>query len=104
MMPAPTLSSEDAEHRGLTSGLAGLPKSIGNHQTYWLWGYRDYTGESILVLGDSLEDAARACVEVEAVGEVYHPYSMPCNHFPIVHCRGLREPVETMWPRLRNWN
>jgi hypothetical protein len=82
----------------------GLPKSIGNHQTYWLWGYRDYTGESVLVLGDSLEDAARACVEVEAVGEVSHPYSMPYNRFPILHCRGLREPIETMWPRFRNWN
>jgi hypothetical protein len=82
----------------------GLPKSIGNHQTYWLWGYRDYTGESILVLGDSLEDAARACVEIEAVGEVYHPYSMPYNHFQILHCRGLRQPIEQMWPRFRNWN
>jgi len=82
----------------------GLPKAIGNHQTYWLWGYRDYTGESILVLGDSLEDAAQVCVEVEAVGEVYHPYSMPYEHFQILHCRGLREPIEQLWPRIRHWN
>jgi len=82
----------------------GLPKAIGGHQTYWLWGYRDYTGESTLVLGSSLQDAARVCVEVEPVGEIYHPYSMPYNHFQILHCRGLREPMETMWPRFRNWN
>jgi len=82
----------------------GLPKAIGNHQTYWLWGYRNYTGESILILGDRLEDAVRACVEVEVVGEVFHPYSMPYEHFQILHCRGLRQPIELMWPRFRNWS
>jgi len=29
----------------------GLPKAIGNHQNYWIWGPRDYTGESLIVLG-----------------------------------------------------
>ena len=29
----------------------GLPKAISNHQNYWYWGPRDYTGESVIVLG-----------------------------------------------------
>jgi hypothetical protein len=28
-----------------------LPKAISNHQNYWYWGPRDYTGESVIVLG-----------------------------------------------------
>ncbi len=82
----------------------GLPKAIGNHRSYWLWGYGGATGASVLVLGDTAEGAARVCREVEVVGEVGHPYSMPYEHFPILHCRGLREPIEQLWPRLRRWN
>ena len=33
----------------------GLPKAIGNHQNYWIWGPREYTGESIIVLGEGHE-------------------------------------------------
>ena len=28
----------------------GLPKAISGHQTYFLWGPRDYTGESVIVM------------------------------------------------------
>ena len=30
----------------------GLPKAISGHQTYWFWGPRQYTGESMLLLGE----------------------------------------------------
>ena len=33
----------------------GLPKAIGGHQNYWIWGPRDYTGESMIVLGEGHE-------------------------------------------------
>jgi hypothetical protein len=29
----------------------GLPKSIGIHNNYWIWGPRDYTGEVMIILG-----------------------------------------------------
>jgi len=29
----------------------GLPKAISNHQSYWLWGPREYTGQIVIVLG-----------------------------------------------------
>jgi len=32
-------------------GKYSLPKAISSHQSYWLWGPRDYTGESVIVLG-----------------------------------------------------
>ena len=82
----------------------GLPKAIATHQNYYFWGPRDYTGESLLILGDTKADAARVCKEVEEVGEVYHRYSMPYQHFKILHCRGLKVPIEELWPRLKNWS
>ena len=81
----------------------GLPKAIATHQNYFYWGPREYTGESVLILGDTKEDAAQVCKEVEEVGEVYHRYSMPYQHFMILHCRGLKEPIHVLWPRLRRW-
>src|ERR1035437_6529351 len=33
----------------------GLPKAISGHQNYFLWGPREYTGESVIVMGDRQE-------------------------------------------------
>ena len=30
----------------------GLPPAISGHQNYWLWGPRDYTGESMILIGE----------------------------------------------------
>jgi hypothetical protein len=29
----------------------GLPKAISGHQNYWYWGPRNYTGESVIIIG-----------------------------------------------------
>ena len=36
----------------------GLPKSISNHQSYWLWGPREFSGETVIVLGSDGERLA----------------------------------------------
>ena len=59
----------------------GLPKAIGGHLTYWVWGPRDYTGESVLVLGDEREDLERHFGSVVAMAEVGHPYAMKKEQF-----------------------
>lgn len=82
----------------------GLPKAVGGHQNYWLWGPRGYTGESILVLGGRRSELEKQFTSVEAVGRVEHPYAMPSNHMEIYHCRGLRQPLKDVWPQLKNWN
>ena len=38
----------------------GLPPAISSHETYWLWGPRDYTGQSVIVLGSDGEGGPRA--------------------------------------------
>lgn len=85
-------------------GRYGLPKAVSTHQGYFLWGPRGHTGEVIIILGDEREDAERVCRSVEAAAEVNHPYSMNEEKYSILVCRGLREPLPEMWPKLKHWN
>lgn len=82
----------------------GLPKAISGHQSYYLWGPRGYTGESIIVMGDRRETLESKCAGVRQVGRVEHPYSMPYEHIDLFHCQGLKAPLAEVWPRVKNWN
>lgn len=82
----------------------GLPPAISGHQNYFLWGPRDYTGESMIVMQGQQQDLERYYASVEKVASVYHPYSMPYEHFDIFYCRGLREPLKELWPQVKNWD
>jgi hypothetical protein len=83
----------------------GLPKAISGHQNYWYWGPRDYTGESMIVIGEGDVDALRNkwCQSVTLVAELNHPYAMPYENRPIWHCRGMRVNLQQVWPKLKSW-
>ncbi len=49
-------------------------------------------------------DAERLCQSVEDGPEVFHPYAMGEEHYRILICRGLRQPLSQLWPRLKHWN
>ncbi|HYL78662.1 MAG TPA: glycosyltransferase family 39 protein [Bryobacteraceae bacterium] len=82
----------------------GLPKAISGHQNYFLWGPRDYTGESMIVLDDRVETLEKEFDHVEKVARVEHPYSMPYEHFDVFYCRGLKQPLRELWPKVKNWD
>lgn len=82
----------------------GLPKAISGHQSYYLWGPRDYTGESVLVMDDRRDVLETEFAYVEKVARVEHPYSMPYEHFDVFYCRGLKWPLKEVWPKLKNWD
>jgi hypothetical protein len=82
----------------------GLPKAISGHQSYFLWGPRGYTGESMIVMGDRREVLEQKFASVQFVGRAEHPYSMPYQHIDIYYCRGLKWPLAEVWPKLKNWN
>ncbi len=82
----------------------GLPPAISPHQSYFLWGPHGYTGESIIVMDGRQEDLQGKFAEVRKVGSVYHPYSMPYEHFDIFYCAGRQPPMlPEIWPRLKRW-
>jgi 4-amino-4-deoxy-L-arabinose transferase-like glycosyltransferase len=82
----------------------GLPKAISGHQNYFLWGPRGFTGESMIILDDRQSTLERLFDHVEKVGHVEHPYSMPYQHFDVFYCRGMKEPLKAVWPRLKQWH
>jgi hypothetical protein len=82
----------------------GLPKAISGHQSYFLWGPRGYTGESMLVMDDREERLDQLFASVQKVGHVDDPYSMPYEHFDVFYCRGLKQPLSQLWPKIKNWD
>jgi len=82
----------------------GLPRAISGHQTYFLWGPRDYTGESVIVMQGRQADLESNFATVEKVAHFEHPYSMPYEQFDIFYCRGLKWPLKDVWPKVKNWD
>jgi len=82
----------------------GLPKAISNHQSYWFWGPRNYTGESVIVLGSDGTGDREHFASVEVAGRTYHPYSRRDEHFDIFLCRELNTTLQALWPKAKKWN
>jgi len=82
----------------------GLPKAISPHQSYFLWGPRDYTGEIVIVLQGEREELEQQFNSVEEAEKVGHPYGMGEEHYTIFVCRGLKQPLGGLWQKLKHWN
>ena len=82
----------------------GLPKAICNHQSYWLWGPRDYDGSIVIVLGSDGTGDRENFQSVEAAGRVEHPYSRRDEHFDIFLCRGFTGDLRQVWRQTKNYH
>ncbi|MHB1935219.1 MAG: ArnT family glycosyltransferase [Acidobacteriaceae bacterium] len=81
----------------------GLPPAISGHQSYFFWGPRGYTGQLLIVVGESKRDLQRYCGSVQQVGEVDNPLAMPSENGPVYLCRGGKVPLSAYWPHVKNW-
>ncbi len=81
----------------------GLPKSICNNETYWLWGPRNYTGASMIVLGSDGQGDRRHFKSVVAVGRTINPYTRADERFNIFLCRNLKTTLRKDWPAIKNY-
>jgi 4-amino-4-deoxy-L-arabinose transferase-like glycosyltransferase len=82
----------------------GLPKAIGDHNNYWLWGPRGYTGELVIILGGALADKKQVFDSVRVAAISSAPLCMPYeNNLAIYVCRGLKVPLADFWPRLKHY-
>jgi hypothetical protein len=82
----------------------GLPKSISAHQNYYYWGPRDYTGESVILLEWSLEDAQYWCGSVDVGPKIAPPLGMGWEHYDVLLCHNFKVPLSQAWPKLKTWN
>jgi len=82
----------------------GLPKAIGGHLTYWYWGPRNYTGESLLVLGDDKETLESKFEIVKPMAYIGHPYAMDQEHFTLFWVQKPRGfTLQSAWPQLKKF-
>ena len=80
----------------------GLPKAIGKHQNYFLWGPRDYTGECVVTVGERERDVRKSFDRVELAATITHPYAIPHeNNLPVYVCRQPKMPLKELWPQVK---
>ena len=58
----------------------------------------------MIVMGGKKERLEELFASATKVASVNHPYSMPYEHFDVFYCRGLRRPLQDLWPTLKNWH
>jgi hypothetical protein len=81
-----------------------LPPAISAHNSYWIWGPGDCSGEVLLVLADRRERLEELFEEVELGGVHECVDCMPYeNHLPIWVVRRARQPVERIWPAIKSF-
>ena len=81
----------------------GLPKAICGHQSYFLWGPRNYTGEIVIRVGERIEDVRSAYESVTVAAAIENPYALSYETRPILLCRGRKENYQTLWAHVKKW-
>jgi hypothetical protein len=82
----------------------GLPKSIGAHLTNWYWGPRNYTGESLLVMGDNQQKLESMFEIVKPMGQIGSPYAMEQEHFTLFLAQKPRGwTLQSAWGQLKKF-
>jgi len=81
----------------------GLPRALSGHQTYFLWGPRNYSGNCLIVLDDKKETLDQLFDHVEYVGSSDNPYALE-RHIPVFICKGAKfGSLAKLWPDLKKW-
>jgi Dolichyl-phosphate-mannose-protein mannosyltransferase len=82
----------------------GLPQSLSGHQSWFLWGPRDHSGNCMIVLDDSPKRLEQLWQQVDYVGtSADNPYALE-KEIPVFICRGAKfGTMAQLWPQLKRW-
>jgi hypothetical protein len=82
----------------------GLPKAISGHNSYFLWGPRNCTGDIVIVIGDDRESLAEVFEDVEQAATFRCANCMPYeSNLPIWIVRRMRFPMAEIWPQTKHY-
>lgn len=83
----------------------GLPKAIGNHNNYWIWGTGHYDGGVLIIMGGDFEDHVGNFESTQEVGISDCQYCMPYeDNMKIFLCRGLKADIQKVWPEEKHFD
>jgi uncharacterized membrane protein len=77
---------------------------ISGHNQFWLWGTRGYSGNVIIDVPGDCGGGMHLFRSAQLVTRFNAPYTTGWEaNIPIMVCRGIREPLSTLWPQLRTY-
>ncbi len=86
----------------------GLPPALCAHNSYWMWGPGERTGNIAIIVGhdrllqDNLNDLNRRYRSVELAGTTECRYAMPYENGRLLFlCRGMNTTFQALWPSER---
>jgi len=86
----------------------GLPPALCAHNSYWMWGPGERTGNIAIIVGhdrllrDNLNDLNRRYARVELAGATECRYAMPYENGRLIFlCRGMNTTFQALWPSER---
>jgi hypothetical protein len=83
----------------------GLPPAVSAHNSYWLWGPGECTGEVLIVIGDDRERLEELFEAVELGATFTCHDCMPYeNGSAIWIARRLRVPIPELWAEIKSFN
>jgi hypothetical protein len=82
----------------------GLPKAISRHESYWLWGPREYSGKVMIVLISGPGSVGRFFGSVKLCATYEFPYVDGQNRVKRIYlCRDPKEPMPKLWQRIKEF-
>ena len=82
----------------------GLPPAISAHVNYFFWGWNNYSGESMLTLGNDPADYKEDYDEVIDLGPFDAQWSMDYEHRHYFLLRHRKHPYADDWQSLKKWD
>lgn len=79
----------------------GLPPSICGRNNYWIWGFREYTGECIISVGFNVEQMKQFYNDVRVAANFIHPYAY---NLTICICKDPKFKLEEIWHEVKVYN
>jgi 4-amino-4-deoxy-L-arabinose transferase-like glycosyltransferase len=82
-----------------------LPRAISGHNNYWLWGPLQYTGEVVILIGNTKANLEKRFAQVELGAVIDCGLCMPYENGQSVWiCRGINQPIGGIWPEQKHFD
>jgi Dolichyl-phosphate-mannose-protein mannosyltransferase len=83
----------------------GLPEAISGHNSYYIWGPGDCTGEVVISVGVPRGDLKTVFGEVEKEAMIRCEYCMPDeDDLPVYVCRDPSASLQDLWPQVKHYD
>ncbi len=83
----------------------GLPPAVSGHNSYWLWGPGECSGEVVVVIGGEREQIEAFFARVEPIGSHDAADAMPYErNLTIWLAREPKQPLAEAWPELKSFS